>query len=73
MSPIRHRLSRLSEFAGDVGEPRFVVQRVDVDGTSEPTEAEVEARCADLEAEGYEPRIVRVQYVNRKPEASRCP
>jgi hypothetical protein len=68
MSRIRHRLSRLSETANADGEPRFIVQRVDVDGTAEPTEAEVEAQCAELEAEGYEPRIIRVEYVNRKPE-----
>lgn len=70
MSRIRHRLNRLSDSTAAGGEPRFVVQRVDVDGTSEPTEAEVEARCAELEAAGFEPRIIRVEYVNMKPEAS---
>lgn len=65
---IRRRLARLT----DGPRPsRTVVQRITPDGTAEPHSEDVEARCAELEAAGFEPRIVTIRTVNTMPQEAR--
>jgi hypothetical protein len=65
MRRIRPRLDRLTASAAGTRERRTILQRVD--GTAEPSDEDVAAECARLEAAGFEPTIIRVEYVNRPP------
>ena len=63
---IKSRIRRL-EAARNQRPIRCVVQQIDVNGTATPTAAEVQVQCDELEAQGFEPCVVKIRYVEQRP------